>query len=57
MFTIEEAAADDFERVLPCLKRFDKIGQGNSDEVWRRIFTAPWESLEDFWGCNFATLC
>lgn len=44
MFTIEEATEGDFERVLPCLRRFEDIGKGNPDSVWRGLFQKHWNN-------------
>ena len=50
MFKIEKAYKKDFERVYPCLERFEDLGLGNSKEEWRRIFDKYWETPEDFCG-------
>lgn len=50
MFTIEKASSKDFEKVYPCLQRFEDLGAGNSKEEWKRIFIDYWETPEDFCG-------
>lgn len=50
MFKIEKAHTEDFERVYPCLERFEDLGLGNSKEEWKKIFVKHWETPEDFCG-------